>query len=137
MVVFGLCDSITPKQDNRAVHTQAVGPYLIFTFKHFHVDLYVSYGKLFHEVKQAHSLLFHNYCLILQDLFVFSSLSIRLSNSKTATTTFCFTSILALIFRTNNQQRQQQQNVVRQVYPSKFRVTETCENIFSVCAATW
>ena len=43
----------------------------------------------------------------------FSSSPFRSSNSKTATTAFRFTSILALIFCTNNQQRQQQQNVVR------------------------
>ena len=71
---------------------------LIFIFKHFHVNLCVSYGKLFHKVKQAHLLLFHSYCLTLPDLFIFSSSSFRPSNSKTATTAFRLTSIQALIF---------------------------------------
>ena len=121
---------------------------VIFTFKHFHLNLCVSYGKIFHIVKQAHLLSFHNYCLTLQDVFVFSSSSFRPSNSKTATTAFRFTSILALIFRTNNQQRQQQQNVVRLCQTSlatlischrntRKHIFRLCNNVIRQCFLVW
>ena len=97
--------------------------------------------------KCIYLLLFHNYYLTLQGRFFFSSSSFRPSNSKTSTTVLRFTSILALIFRTSNQQRQQQQNVRlcqtslatlischRKMRKHIFRL---CNNVIGQCFLVW